>query len=590
MQNTVKISILLLLIFSGVVLRAGEGNTGNSGVPLDAIISDPGAPYEHLFREYQNTHIANKNKIGKSTLQLNLGTPYNDYEMDFPFVDRGFEPKEATLRLGIFYLQIPAITFESLYSDNVEQKENDRKSGLIGIVRLPTRLMVQWTEGFQFALNGELIWLPFEQKLGLSGFGYSTDLFRFTGEFRTLFETEFKSQFELAGWDMTLRDKFNIIDYDLLPRVEALARQQLNLLDQQKFDEVDRAGQYFFPRFDRFNRGEQKGNDFNSFADRLDSHTGRITTNWFSLSGSRLIGPGIEHTLRLSRYDRKYANKDERAINEVKWRETFSTGLKSVRELARFHPFIRYSWSQSDLSDKARHTGRIGMAGPLSQYTDFYGDFGITRGPEFSGTRQIYQNKSETVWRLVLTQKPQPLMWHQLTLKREVQQDGEYMVTRASYRLHRTLGPYLRTSLLGNWSKGDNPSDEGAFREWGAGWLLSYDVGPRTQTTFSITYSNNDSDTYGLVRSLTSVAELRYDLGPKTDLTFRSSYKWTRQDNPPANQQERKTLRLQTDASYELTDLSSLHLTYRFEDVHTNFDGENSYYENLVQLLYKRKF
>lgn len=457
--------------------------------------TEPDAPWDDFLKSQSFSFdpvvkLGNARVSTPGLLDLNL-----DPHFDVPLIESGFRPDDADLKLGMIYLEFGALRYEFLASDNVDYTVDDRKSGAISIATVDLTITGQWTEGLQTTVDGTFIWLPFENKAGVSGFGlndpYEASLsYGYNSQFRL--ETEYAAV--LAGWDVSLRQYFLAGSRDY--QADAGYRSSIKAWSDAEFDGEDIAGRY---SFGNRSGGNNSDSDHNGIPDGFeDSRTKdddwELTTE---LDASRVIPLDQSIYARLEgNFRNTLSNDDDYLLSETD--ETYTVQLTSERENTRFVPFVIYTLSRSydnrnpdDEIDDLHHALRVGVTGPVTENISIYGDFGYTLDEYHD--EEVADSESE-VYTFGITHVVNPYISHSATISRSINDDHDITDT-FNYSYRQTLGP--RLELTASYEQGKafhrrSGRSDLEMTSWyqRTGADLTYTYSTRTTITLSGTHTN----------------------------------------------------------------------------------------------------
>ncbi|MFN7138515.1 MAG: hypothetical protein ACK4UN_04160, partial [Limisphaerales bacterium] len=207
-------------------------------VPFSRVIRDDTAPYENLFRRIEvGPRVEPRiGEGGEGLIQLGA---FGRADIDSPFA-QGFRPEDAEFKLGPFYLDVRSVSGAILWSDNFNRTEINEEADAIAITRLELAALVQLTERLRFALSGVLIYLPFENEIGVAGFGI--DDFFATFHYGPIGRAQLTYDIRLADWELFF---YNDLSVRYLRTREGIAFELFDF-EGETFDEEDRAGRYVF--------------------------------------------------------------------------------------------------------------------------------------------------------------------------------------------------------------------------------------------------------------------------------------------------------------------------------------------------------
>lgn len=493
------------------------------GVPYSTLFRDTGAPYTNALRDQD---LDPSIRGGSVDASFDLDLP--DFRARFPLLDRGFAPEDADLKFGPVFFKLQALGAGLLFSDNINLSENDRESDVIGIVRLSGSLVVQLTEGFRIAAAGTLIYFPFENRIGIAGFGLHAPFSFGLGAVPAL-ETQVTWDTMIGGWPVLIADEFRMG----VGRYSISSRDDFELFEGGQFDGEDRAGRYTFraPHFPSRGNGSdyrERDSEFIYFSNTVSATTERFF-------------PG-DIRLRVRAYhENLWYNQGHRGLPGL--RQGVDALLRSERENLRFKPFLSYHALRTDLDDSFSHTVRLGVQGPITDQLDFYGSIGLFYNPDTGVTR--------VPWRIAFYHDAGPYTQQSLTIGSELSDFNDEFYTRVTYRLRQVLGPRLSGEAFVSYGTVEDLLGEYSSREeLRTGARISALLGPRTRLNIGGTYTRIDGSE-----------------------AFRLSETWTGR----------------LELSYRFTDTLLSRLLYQYQQRDSSRE-DDSYYENLVYLTITKYF
>ena len=443
---------------------AGAYQDTAAGVPYRSVFRDTGAPYLHSLRDLEVDPTA---RAGNTRASFDLDLP--DPRGSFPLLDRGFEPENADLKLGLVYFKLRAISAAMLYSDNIRLSNDDKEGDTIAILRLSGTVVAQLTEGFRIATSGSFVYLPLEGKAGISGFGliapYSLGLAAVP-----VARTQFVWDTKIGGWDVTFADEFRIG----LGRFAQSTRDDFVLFDGGGFDESDRAGNYVFsaPRTQQGRQGSRRDVtdvDFNYYSNTISATT------------QRLLPGSIRLHARAAHEDLWY-NQGRRGLPKL--REEGYVRLESTRENLRFKPYLSYHLFRTDLRTWSQSL-LAGVNGPITDQLQFHGAVGVFKNGESGANRLL--------WELELRHLAGPYTRQSLSYWRGLSDFYDELREHWSYSLQQVLGPDLSADAFV--SKGSIEDLSGISedrQELRTGVRLAWQPGPKTRIRLSGIYTQLD--------------------------------------------------------------------------------------------------
>lgn len=454
------------------------------GIRSRSIFRDTGAPYTNVLRPIQadpGVHLGSVEAHSRVNLPSFRGR--------FPLLDRGFEPQDADLKVGPLFFKLRVLTAGFLYSDNIFHDNERRESGTIGIVRLGGTALLQISEGLHFAVSGNLVWLPFENKVGIAGFGlFAPYLFGLEGNPAVHSQVAWETQ--IGAWNVIIADDF-VIDAG---RVAYGEHDTFDAFEGGGFDEVDRAGRYSF----RARAARSHGSRY----DRNDTDADIVYySNKISATAERLLPGPIRLRVRAYHEDLWY-NQGNRGLPRL--RDVVSLYAVSERENMRFKPFFSYRAVHTDRRDGFNHEVRLGINGPITDQLDLHADVGWFHRDETGDNRFLYA--------LRLRHIAGPYTVETLSFDRRYNDLSDEIRDELGYRVEQVLGPKIRGVAFASYSKVDDLGDDRFDRnEWRTGVRLTLEPGPRTTFRLSGIYTERDSNgEFGNRQTWTGRLELTY--------------------------------------------------------------------------------
>lgn len=532
--------VALLGLASAVPVSAQSGS--EDGIPYSAVFSETAQVGQNPLRG-QLWSVDPFLKVGDADLRatrLSLNT-----SLSLP-VKVGSAPQDAMFHLGPLYLNFPRSSLELIASDNANREKDDRESGVIGMLSTDFNLLLQLTENLQIRTRGRLIYLPFEGKVGLEG---DDQLRGWAGvDVANSLFMEARYDNTIGEWDLFASERIGLESADsggLYSRRYADAR--LYYLGANDFDEADTLGRY---RLGSNGNGQDNWDDSRR-KDRWEYESDGYY-NRLAVGVSRMIPTDTLVALTVFRYDRWGMDREDDASSE--WREGINLSLINQHYNTRFKPYFTYTASRNSEDESYwDHVARLGVVGPLSDYTEFNGNVGY-RWRTNVDSRDSGDNSGNLLWYVSLHNELNELTTQRLTYARYVQPDSNRINTTLSYSLHRILGPYLDSSLFFDWTErqedGNSDGDSGDETRYEAGTRLAWDASSRLTLT--------------LTGRLSAVQEQDSD-----------------------NDYEEYSVLLGSE--YDITDTLSLWLSYEYVIRDDETPGD-SYYENLVRMRLTKRW
>lgn len=444
-----------------------------------------------------------------------------------PFSESARENKRAEARIGPFELDLIQLQAGLLWSDNVDRVEFNKESDLIGIVQTSASLRAQFGEHVGIRVGGTFGWLPFENEIGVAGFGLTEPL-RASGTISPLFDTTLTYENHTDDWEFEFINQARL-EFDNTGSISTA--QNLEVWRPLEFNEADRAGRY---RFFVASRGRNTTSGGNN--DRFDE-SDLVFINLTGATARRMLPTLTE--LEVSVFHREFEYTQEQP-GDRSWEQGLTVNLTNKREDMRFQPFAQYKVVRSD-EYKYRMKEVIGVKSDLSDYTSIIASAGAFQGERSDGTR----NRNTEIYRVAVVNDLTPTITHSAGFEREVEDTSTLYVTdRFFYELYKVVNGWMTYGTRFEWR--DREPLEGPDQRSRSGIFWSQ-------------YLNIDLKPYGNVR-LSSF----YDENASTVLA-----------------EEFDLWAVTAAATYNLSDTATLSLTMQHRERNDSVLGE-SYKENLI--------
>lgn len=580
---------------------------------------DPGLAFGGLSLEFPRVNVG-----VDMDLALDLAS---DVSLDLarPFFRSA--PNDPLFELGLFYLDMGSVTGQVLMSDNADQTTTNRKAGAISV------LQVQGITGgiqigrFGFNIEGDLIILPFEGKMGLSGFGIDEDIYDivvntpFTDEgeavgtpqswasLLTDFAAGANYEFDLGNWTVHLQDTATISGYEVNAdyRNEWLENALWDSLDQEfeerlsfyypdrTFTDQDELGGYSFGGMGGGNGKDDRktglsresdeddntDDDTDDEEDKDDDDDERdvMLENRFSATLIQSEGYPWQPWFTYRRTNERvlYSNSDEEE-DKPSWEESYTLGFRSVSD-ARFRPYWYYTAIHDSDEESFDHTTRLGMTGPLSHYTTFNGNVGWAWDAD---------NQRDWLYQIGLQNCPRPMTRQDLQVVRYFTEEDRELTDEIRYVLSQSLGPRVTASFITSWSdtvtrpeESENTRDE--TLQTGLGLRFRSTSGRFTLRIRGILDQNraddndeNEGDEWRFILNA------RYMLFQRAFDSLWVAYRWEWEDDRAIDDRDwesRFDIRYRHTFKREFL-RSRMAFDYRFR-WQESFDGDDDYWENL---------
>jgi hypothetical protein len=472
-----------------------------AGVPYSNLFRNTGAPY---LRPSASPSIHSDTNIGDSegSLRLNAGR----FSSFIPLLHRGFEPKDADLKLGPVFIDFHSLSGGVLASDNVYRSETVRKAGIISVIRLGVSMRVQLTESLHFSLAGNLTAFPLKNTAGISGFGLIAPLLM---EATPLLQGQLAQSEDMmiGGWPVVIADDFRAGEGAYSYGIDGAPA----LFEGSDYDEYDRAGRYFFsPRYRKragrdVNTREPANRNFTYFSNVASIQTERL------LPGSIRLRAGVFH-------ENLWYNNSERGLPRM--RDQGHVYIGSERDNTRFKPYAEYRFIRTDSHSGVDQWLNVGIHGPITDQLNVRTELG------YALSRRGY---SRLLWLGELNHVAGPYTQQSLYFRRGYSEFADEIHTGVGYRLNQTLGPDLKADFFVRYFTSDDIDTDTSRRYFQTGLRLSYYYSPRTQFSLSGIYIDRIYDNlYGSSQWWLGRAEMHHKF---TDtFTGRLYYQFTKRD------------------------------------------------------------
>ncbi len=440
-------------------------------------------------------------------LALEMPTVSSWTDVDLPFVE-GTKTEDALVHLGPFKLDADRVIASVIFTDNAERTHHDRDATAVSVMGIEgIRAIWQLSDSTQIALEGDLVALPFEGKMGLNGFGLERDTLALAlgaysspAPFAGLsgFRGEFSTGFETDGWTVVVRDSFGLRDFRLRQDLDTYLEEELTMLELginpglegSRFDELrdsrfwdvesaepylydlGRGGEFGEPgaqirrreTWERTTRNTRYDGDYDDEDANLD------LTNNLSLSVTRKADASIRPVVTVFRRDSDYWYADKE-VEEARpdWYEGATFGLVMDRPSMRFPPYISYTFVRDSDDPDWNRVMRVGIAGPgrITDYLSVGGNIGV-----YTRSEHDEDDQQDTIYEFYVRHQPRRWTTQSIDLVRYVEEPEDRLRKQVTYRLHQGLGPRLAASFAASRSELDRDGyDE---EEWGLGGSLSY--------------------------------------------------------------------------------------------------------------------
>jgi hypothetical protein len=386
--------------------RSSGDELGGAGTTDNSIIQEALQTEEDFVRFFQRG-TARTPKIGGTQGRLRISAPLGP-NIRLPLFERAGRLEDAELKLGRLYLDLFTLSGSILYSDNVDQSENNRDGEAIAIVRLQGAMVFQITETMRLAAGGTMAWLPFRGE-----FGFADPLADFTTSLQPLFLTQFEYEVPLGPrTSFLINDNFNVVSGGFGQS------RSFDTLQRDADDVVDREGRRSFLQTQSTTDTERR------FREGISIHN---TTE----AGIETLVP--TDTRLGAYYQRDHLWFAQGAAGRPSSQDVWSFRARNERENMRFKPEFNFQARHQNNRPGFDKTMLAGATGPISNYLDFSGSAGVL----LSGAT----DQKNFVYRLGLLHRPRELTTQSLTITRNVTFPADQLVTLLSYRLEQVLSP-----------------------------------------------------------------------------------------------------------------------------------------------------
>jgi hypothetical protein len=347
---------------------------------------------------------------------------------------RGPAPPPNALQAGPFYLKFNELTGALLVSDNVNFVPNNAHWGAIAELRLRLTAILQISPGWRLAVSGNIIYLPFANKVGIEGLGIG-DAVGFLAEesIRPLTHMQLAYNSEWADWTVQAADDFSVNylsiggDFDLAVR---------GVAQPENVHAEDAAGRYVFANGTTIpDQGlRQRQGDF------LDVRTFLALKNTVAGSASRLVPTETRLTFGASHSDFWFqGSTTDNGTNGLGFSnysvDRVYASLRNERESMRFKPFAYYDAYRYNYDTNWTHQAAGGVAGPVTENLFFHGEVGYTWSDASLSDTLFYH--------LRLVQTPGPYTKQYLSYSRVLTEPVREIRDTYRYGIFQVLGPDL---------------------------------------------------------------------------------------------------------------------------------------------------
>lgn len=449
-----------------IVGEAGEpGKAGGMGTVEPNPIQEVRAAYDSMFRTI-NRGVVRPVKVMEGEGTVRVATPPG-FTWGVPLIEWAFRPEDAEIKIGNFYLDFRTLSGSLLYSDNATRSDPAVESGFISMIGWSFAAMFQATERLRLAVGLQMVYLPFEGKIG---FIDPMEMFAFNATPRGLAQLSYT--FPIGNWDVHLYDNFSVYTPSYI------WGGAFDLFDTD-YQAADTVGRYSYRIIDR--NIQERADTFNRLFDYF------VFRNTVGGHVSHLLPTETRFSAGAARYD----IWSDGLPNEVpRSGERYYAALDNERENMRFKPHIHYAATHHDRQDGFSHTLMGGFRGPITDYLSLMGEAGYYWADN--------QRREALLWTLDLEHAISPTMSQRVYFQRSITWPLESVRTAIGYFFRKTLGPDLRMEVVGEYSEYD-PVDlpqVPKYTEWQAGIRFMYSMSTRLGLRSGAYYRLMDNGTY----------------------------------------------------------------------------------------------
>ncbi len=398
-----------------------------------------------------------------------------------PFLQRGFEPQDADLKIGPFFFKLRALQAAVLHSDNINLTPDHTQSGTIAIAAVTVDIVAQLTETLQLATSGTLVYLPFQGRAGVVGLGL-TDFYDFGLQSGPIAHAQLTWNTEIGGWNVVFSDDFEIL--------EAIYSNDIRsndvLFQGTNFNDEAVAGRYVLrpEENDVFANAGSRNNGLNNGINfRNDNIV--VFSNTVSAGVDRLLPGTIRLSAQVFRTDMWY-NQGNRGLPEL--REGATISLISERENTRFKPYFIYEALRTDEFNDFQNIFRLGITGPITDQLHLQAEVGYYIGG---------LGDNGLLWHVELEHTAGPYTYESLIYSRGFDYFHDEIIEGIGYNIRQIFGPKLTGDAYAYRLRNqDYYSDGSVFTdsEWRFGIQFTYAMGPKTTVRLTGEYDSNDPD------------------------------------------------------------------------------------------------
>ena len=448
-------------------------------------------------------------------LNVSYRPPGLDPNLNIPFIKaRSKKEPEANFNFGPFHLDLLHWNNTLVASNNINRVDSGAESDIIAASILNMRLTTEIASFFNFTLNGSAVWLPFENRVGISGFGLVAPSLEVT----PIFDATAKYENTLGRWDMELLNSTNISSYDVF---STTVEGRSAIWQPLEFDSIDRAGNYSLGPSEQTRQ---------SFSDNLtagtDTDNVRIT-NLTGLTLSRWIP--TQSKLSVSTYHREYFYPTQDVPQGIRYSEGVTVKVTNQRENMRFKPFAIYKVQRSNILYRGE-LFRAGIRGPITDYTSLVASTGYSK----LTPREDSVTSSKQIYRLAITNDLTPTLTHSFGVERVPRESGtESVTTTWFYELYKIINGNLTYAfrLDNNETETDNKKGDTRRQSSSLRQSLAYNMGDRGSFTINNLIQSNEADALNTFTRDRFQLTFSYNRQLSDDTTLNTSYRYTKSES-----------------------------------------------------------
>lgn len=449
----------------------------------------------------------------------NLGVSYRppglEPNLNVPFIKarKQQEPK-SNFNFGPFHLDLLNWSNTIIASNNVNRVDSGAESDVIAASIVSMKLTTEIAQFFNFQLNGAAVWLPFENRVGISGFG----LIAPTLEVTPIFDTRAKYENTVGRWDLELVNNTNISRNDIF---STNGEGRAALWQPLEFDSVDRAGNYSLGP-------NEQSRDL--ITDNLTAETNTDNLRISNLTGLTLSRwAPLQSRLSVSGYHREYIYPTQDDPQGIRYNEGLTVRITNQRENMRFKPFAVYKVQRSNRQQKVEEIN-AGIRGPITDYTRLIASTGYTaqtpKENSLTSRKQLY--------RLAIANDLTPTLTHGVGVERSPRDTGaESVTTTWFYELYKIINGNLTYAFRLDSNETESTNALGNIRRQSSSIRqnLAYDMGYRGSFSITNLIQSNQSDSTNTFTRDRFQLTLSYIRQLSDDTSLNTSYRYTKSES-----------------------------------------------------------